>query len=174
MREIDSTIRFTARLSQSATLGLPDEPSAMLPPGRTLVEGTMDAFPFRAPLEGGVLQLNAALCLAAGVDAGDTVTVEITRIGEEPEIRMPADLREALGATPPAQACWAKITPMARRDWILWISTAKQEETRARRIEKARDMLASGKKRVCCFGCLNWLTKDHEVETWVALPEPVR
>jgi hypothetical protein len=37
---------------------------------------------------------------AAGADAGDTVTVEITRAGEEPETRVPMDLRKALAAAP--------------------------------------------------------------------------
>lgn len=80
---------------------------------------------------------------AAGADAGDTVTVEITRAGDEPETRVPMDLRQALAAASPTQALWPEVTPLARRDWILWISSAKQPETRGRRIEKACDMLAS-------------------------------
>jgi hypothetical protein len=46
---------------------------------------------------------------------------------------------------------WADITPIARRDWIQWITSAKQAQTRARRIGNACDMLAGGKRRVCCF-----------------------
>jgi uncharacterized protein YdeI (YjbR/CyaY-like superfamily) len=46
------------------------------------------------------------------------------------------DLRDALAAAPLPQALWADVTPIARRDWILWISSAKQPETRKRRIEK--------------------------------------
>ena len=82
------------------------------------------------------------------------------------------DLHQALAAAPLAQALWAAITPMARRDWILWVSSAKQPDTRRHRIEKACDMLASGKRRVCCFGGLNWLRKDHATagETWLPLP----
>ena len=63
--------------------------------------------------------------------------VEIARAGEEPHTRVPMDLRKALGADPLAQAGWEDITPMARRDWIFSISSAKQPETRSRRIEKA-------------------------------------
>src|SRR3989344_7930771 len=75
--------------------------------------------------------------------------------------RMPTDLRKALAAAPQAQELWADITPIARRDWILWISTAKQLETRRRRIKNACAMLASGKRRVCCFGGINWLMKNQ-------------
>jgi hypothetical protein len=46
---------------------------------------------------------------------------------------------------------WQDITTKARADWILWITTAKKADTRARRIANACDMLATGKRRVCCF-----------------------
>jgi len=78
------------------------------------------------------------------------------------ETRVPADLHKALTASPRAKALWADITPIARRDWILWITTAKQLETRVRRIEKACDMLASGKRRVCCWGGVKWLMKNNK------------
>jgi len=143
-----------------------------------MVEGTINGFPFRAALEpdgngSHWLRLSKALQDAAGADAQDAVSVEITRVGEEPELRVPMDLRQALEAAPRAQALWAQITPMARRDWILWIISAKQEETRQRRIENACDMLVSGKRRPCCMPGINWRTKDSLVtsdETWLALP----
>lgn len=113
------------------------------------------------------LGVDQALRQAVGAEAGDTITVEITRAGEEPEIRVPLELHRALEASPRARELWAAITPSARRDWILWIVSARQGDTRQRRIEKACDMLASGKRRVCCFGGLRWLMKDHPtVETW--------
>ncbi|MND03816.1 hypothetical protein D3C83_238160 [compost metagenome] len=65
---------------------------------------------------------------------------------------------------------------MARRDWILWISSGKLPETRQIRIEKACSMLGAGKKRVCCFGGLGWLRKDHAHagENWLPLISPKR
>lgn len=77
--------------------------------------------------------------------------------------KMPADLNKALSATPKALKTWESATPIARRDWILWLNTAKQAETRVRRIQKALDVLSKGKKRVCCFGGLNWLIKNNQV-----------
>jgi bacteriocin resistance YdeI/OmpD-like protein/uncharacterized protein DUF1905 len=181
-----STIRFRAKLFRPKATGkivswtlltLPKNASAQLPSrGLTMVEGTINGFPFRAALKPNgkgshCLRVNEAMHDAAGAGAGDAVTVEITRAGDEPETRVPTDLRKALAAAPRAQASWAEITPIARRDWILWISTAKQPETRRRRIEKACDMLASGKRRVCCFPGLNWLMKNHEsCGLWLPLP----
>jgi hypothetical protein len=189
LQETKSTIRFNAKLFRSKAtekigswtlLTLPRDARAKFPSrGITMVEGTINGFPFRAALEpdgkeSHSLRVNKALQDAAGANSGDTVTVEITRVGEEPETRVPVELRQALAAAPPAQALWADITHMARQNWILWITSARLPETRMRRIETTCDMLASGKKRVCCFGGLKWLMKDHPTssEGWLRLPSP--
>jgi hypothetical protein len=185
LQETRSTIRFSATLLQppdangsGSVLTLPANASAELPSrGPTMVEGTIHGFPFRAALEPvgegcHRLRINDAVRDAAGVGAGDMVTVEITRVGEEPEVRVPMDLLMALAAAPSAQALWEEITPMARREWIRWVISPKQEETRAHRIEVGMDMLAHGKRRPCCFPGVNWVTKDHVTpdETWLPLP----
>ena len=189
--EPESTIRFSAQLLRPeapagtgswSVLSLPKTASAELPSlGVSVVEGTINGFPFRAALEPGAkgnysLPVNRALQVAAGAAEGDVISVEITRVGEEPECRMPADLRDAMATAPSAAKLWTEITPLARRDWILWISSAKQPETRRNRIAKACSMLATGKRRPCCFGGLNWLVKDQPVagQTWVDLPKPER
>lgn len=71
--------------------------------------------------------------------------------GGDSEAKVPADLRKALAAAPAAKAQWSDLTAIARRDFISWIDAAKQPETRRRRIERACDMLATGKRRPCCF-----------------------
>jgi len=142
-----------------------------------MVEGTINAFPFRAALEPNGkgshwLRVNKIMRDAAGGDSVDTVTVEIARAGDEVEIRVPMDLRKALADAPLAKEGWEDITPLARRDWIFSICTAKQPETRRRRIEKACDMLASGKRRLCCFPGIKWLMEKNEKSCgmWMALP----
>src|SRR5204863_10142734 len=67
------------------------------------------------------------------------------------ELRLPTDLGKAFAAAPKAKAQWKDLTPIARRDFISWIDSAKQEETRRRRIERACSMLAAGKRRPCCY-----------------------
>ena len=64
---------------------------------------------------------------------------------------IPPDLRKALAAAPAAKAQWNDLTPIARRDFISWIESAKQAATRKRRVERACSMLASGKRRPCCY-----------------------
>lgn len=143
-----------------------------------MVEGTINSLPFRAALEpdgkgSHWLAVNKAMRAAADAESVDPVTVEIARAGEEAELRVPMDLRKALAADALAQAGWEGITPMARRDWIFSISSAKQPETRKRRIEKACNMLASGKRRLCCFPGVKWIMRENEKSCgmWLTLPD---
>jgi uncharacterized protein YdeI (YjbR/CyaY-like superfamily) len=46
---------------------------------------------------------------------------------------------------------WDALTPIARRDFISWVESAKGEETRRRRIESIPSRLLSGKRRPCCY-----------------------
>ena len=76
--------------------------------------------------------------------------------GEEGEAKVPTDLRKALVADPKANARWSDLTPIARRDFISWIDSAKQLETRKRRIERACSMLVAGKRRPCCYSIVSF------------------
>ncbi len=68
--------------------------------------------------------------------------------------RLPSDLRHALASLPKALKLWEDITPLARNEWICWVTSAKQEETRERRIKVGIDKLLSGMRRPCCWaGC---------------------
>ena len=175
LTETKSTIRFNAKLfrpkakekiGSGTLLTLPKNASAKLPSrGITMIEGTINGLPFRANLTSDNkgnrwLKITESMYSISDIDTEETVTMEITRIGEEIETRVPIDLRKALATTPKAQSLWANITPIARRDWIFWIISGKKLETRKIRIDKACAMLASGKRRVCCFGGVNWLMKN--------------
>lgn len=156
-------IRCKARLLRpkaAATwtfLVLPQTASARLPTRSALtVEGTLNGHSFRAVLEpdgqkSHWLKVSEKLRESADAEAGDVVQLEIAPAARQLEVRVPADLRKALAAVPKARVVWSSLTPVARRDWISWIVSAKQPATRARRIANACDMLGKGKRRVCCF-----------------------
>jgi uncharacterized protein YdeI (YjbR/CyaY-like superfamily) len=59
---------------------------------------------------------------------------------------VPMDLYKALGANPKAKATWKTLTPTERRDLVSWIEKAKNSEENKKRIEKASEILASGKR----------------------------
>src|SRR5262249_55089521 len=102
LQQTEKTIRFSARLvaqkgGEASYLHLSKAAGAELPsPGTIMVEGTLNGFPFRAPLESDgkgahALRVSKALQVAAGANAGEMVVVELTRVGDEPEVRVPPD-----------------------------------------------------------------------------------
>lgn len=68
--------------------------------------------------------------------------------------KVPSDLHKTLTANPKAKAKWENLTPIARRDFISWIESAKRPETRKRRVESLPSRLASGKRRPCCYAIM--------------------
>lgn len=158
-------IRFKAKLLRPAEpegaawtfFVLPKAASGKLPTrSQVTVDGTLDGQPFQATLEpdgqgGHWLKVEAELREAAGAGVGATVALEIAPAEKEPEPPVPPDLRQALADDPAARATWDDITPVARRDWIQWVTSGKKAETRVKRIAVACDKLAKGQRRACCF-----------------------
>ena len=138
-------------------LWLPENASAQLPSrGLVLVEGTINGVHSKIVLEpdgkgSHWFRVDSGLCEAAGIDAGDTVTVAVEPSKAWPEPEVPADLNVALVSDPQANALWVQITPMARWDWLRWIRATNNPETRSRRIEVALSKLNAGERRPCCF-----------------------
>lgn len=136
---------------------IPKKVSDTLPRrGRTTVEGTMNGHSFQATLEpdgqlSHWLKVSKELKEAVGATIGDTLTIELSPVDKEPDPEVPADLEKALMAAPDARRTWDSTTSIARLDWIHWVVSAKQAKTREKRIRDACEMLADGKKRVCCF-----------------------
>jgi bacteriocin resistance YdeI/OmpD-like protein/uncharacterized protein DUF1905 len=155
-----STIRFEAKLFKIGSwtlLRLPKSASAKLPSrGMTMVAGTINDFRFQAALEpdgkgSHWFKLDKAIRKTVGADLGDTVMLAIEPVKEWPEPNVPADLKDALAVVPQAHTLWMEITSSARWDWIRWIGSTKQPETRRRRIETACSKLKAGERRPCCF-----------------------
>jgi hypothetical protein len=174
MTKSEKKSQFKAKLLRAAKLGsdtacafviIPKSESAKLPRrGRTTVEGTINGYCFQALLEpdgqlSHWLPINEEMIKAAGAKIGDTPTFEIKPVQQEPEPKIPSDLEEALAAFPESRVVWDDTSTIARLDWIHWITSAKQSKTRALRISNACDMLASGKRRVCCFDPSGYYSK---------------
>jgi len=174
MTQVGTKSRFKAKLLRPLQPGsdtswtfvtLPKDASEKLPRrGRTTVDGSMNGHSFRATLEPNGqlshwLRVSRELREAAGADIGDDVVMEITPVEQEPEPDIPSDLLAALTAHPDARTAWDSTTTIARLDWIHWITSAKHSKTRTQRISNACDMLAAGKKRVCCFDPSGYYSK---------------
>ncbi|MEK6945222.1 MAG: YdeI/OmpD-associated family protein [Nanoarchaeota archaeon] len=68
--------------------------------------------------------------------------------------KMPADLQKAIDSIPTLKTIWKDITPLAKNEWICWVTSGKKSETRDIRIKKALSKLKDGMRRPCCWaGC---------------------
>lgn len=82
-----------------------------------------------------LIGLSKANRLAAGVETGDNIVVDVTFDAEPRPAIEPHDLATALDATPAARVAFDTLTVSQRRELIRGIEAAKRPETRARRID---------------------------------------
>jgi uncharacterized protein YdeI (YjbR/CyaY-like superfamily) len=79
-------------------------------------------------------------------DAG--VKPRRTKTGaHRPPPEAPDDLKAALSANPAAAAAFDAFAPSSKRDYVEWVTEAKQAATREKRIAQAVEWMAEGKKR---------------------------
>lgn len=70
--------------------------------------------------------------------------------------KMPADLRKSLASDETVLGFWQDLTPLGRNEFICWVDSAKQIDTRERRIMRTNEELLEGKRRPCCWvGCIH-------------------
>lgn len=70
-----------------------------------------------------------------------------TKTAPKPPVEPPADLLAALAANAKARATFEGFPPSHRREYVEWITEAKQEATRQRRLAQAVEWMAEGKSR---------------------------
>lgn len=76
--------------------------------------------------------------------------------------KLPPDLQKALITDSAALACWEILTPLARNEWICWVTFFKKEETRKEHVKRVISELKDGMRRPCCWiGCIH--RKDKAV-----------
>ena len=74
---------------------------------------------------------------------------------------LPSDLKKVLASDKKALAVWESITPLARNEWICWVTFVKKMETRKEHIQRAVSELKEGMRRPCCWiGCIHRTDKQ--------------
>jgi len=70
--------------------------------------------------------------------------------------KLPEDLRMELLSSPKALSAWEDITPLARNEWICWVTLVKKAETRKEHVKRTISELKEGMRRPCCWlGCIH-------------------
>jgi len=134
------------RKDASAAFTLPFDTRDVLGKAKVPVRVTINGYTWRSTVgnRGGIqyIVVNAEARRSAGVKAGDVVNITLVPDAEKREIEVPRPLQKALGAKLTQKLDGLSFTH--KKEFIVWYSEAKKEDTRARRIEKMKQMLASG------------------------------
>lgn len=152
-----SVHRFTGRLTEAGdgraggrSIVVPLDVPAIFGEVRPPVRGTVNGVPFRSRLMvyGGVtyLGLRDELRAAAGIEPGADVAVELARDDEPREVHVPTALATALEGDTIARERFEHLPFTHRREYAEWIAATKRDETRARRADRAVEMLREGLK----------------------------
>jgi uncharacterized protein YdeI (YjbR/CyaY-like superfamily) len=148
------SIELTAVLQPrgpAAAVVLSDDQVATVGEGakRFPVRATVDGYTWRtsvARMHGEFLVgLNKEVRAAAGVDAGDTVSVVLELDAEPREVDVPDALAQALAGDDAARAAFDRLAFTHRKEYARWIAEAKRDETRERRVAMAIEMLLGGR-----------------------------
>lgn len=69
---------------------------------------------------------------------------------------VPTNLKKALLTDSVALAKWEDLTPLARNEWICWVTFVKKAETRHEHVNRVVSELKEGMRRPCCWiGCIH-------------------
>lgn len=99
---------------------------------------SLDDLPPRAELEALVRKAMALI---------DKGVKPVRNKHEKAPFTVPQDLQAALDANAAARATFAGFPPSAQREYVEWVTEAKREETRTKRLAQTIEWLAEGKRR---------------------------
>jgi hypothetical protein len=113
---------------------------------RARVRGTLAGTPYRSSVmkDSGKYHMGVhkATLQAAGVEAGDSVAIEIELDDAPlPGDTLPPELEAAFAKDARKKAAWEKLAPSHRREHVKAIDEAKRPETRKARIARTLQML---------------------------------
>jgi hypothetical protein len=119
--------------------------------GQIKVKATFDGHPYRGVLSNmgtgcHIIGLRKDVRQAIGKQVGDKVRVEIEQDHEERVVDVPPDLKKVLAKSKKAQEFFDSLSYTNKKEYSLWISSAKREETREKRLSEIVPRLLKGKK----------------------------
>jgi bifunctional DNA-binding transcriptional regulator/antitoxin component of YhaV-PrlF toxin-antitoxin module len=135
-----------SRENGTASFTLPFDTREVWGKAKVPVKVTINGYTWRSTVgnRDGIqyLVVNAAARRHAGVKAGDFVTIMLEPDTEKRQIEVPIPLQKALGAKLTQKLNALSFTH--KKEFIVWYSEAKKDDTRARRVEKMKQMLSVG------------------------------
>lgn len=118
--------------------------------GQVKVKATFDGRPYQGSIanmgDGHILIVRKDIRKAIGKTTGDKVMVTLEEDKSERTIDLPEELAQILQENPEAEAFYNSLSYTNRKEYALWISSAKRGETKAKRLQETLHRLNSGIK----------------------------
>jgi hypothetical protein len=119
--------------------------------GQVKVRVTFDGHPYRGVIANmgtgcHIIGVRKDIRKAIGKEVGDVVNVTIEKDEEERIVEVPEDLETLLSKNRQAREFYDSLSFTNRKEYALWISSAKKDETREKRLKDALTKLLAGKK----------------------------
>ncbi|PIQ49509.1 MAG: antitermination protein NusB [Cytophagales bacterium CG12_big_fil_rev_8_21_14_0_65_40_12] len=118
--------------------------------GQVKVRATFDGVEYRGSIAnmgaGHILILRNDVRQAIGKVVGDMVLVTVQKDTEERIVEVPDELQALLNINPKAEEFYNTLSYTNRKEYVRWITSAKKQETKDRRLEKSSEMLLGGIK----------------------------
>jgi hypothetical protein len=145
--EFDATITAGAR--GGAFVEVPAEViDGLQATGRVPVVASFDGESYRGSLVRmrglWVLGIRTSIRTAIAKDVGSVVRVTLSRDVAPRTVEVPLALADALARKPDLLEAFERLSYTHRKEYATWILEAKKDETRARRIRRALEMIERG------------------------------
>jgi hypothetical protein len=119
--------------------------------GMVKVKAKFDGYPYRGILHNmgtgcHVIILRKDVRAAIGKEFGDVVDVEIIKDTEERIVDIPPDLEARLSKNKKAKTFFDSLSYTNKKEYAVWITSAKKVETREKRLAEIMPKLLMGRK----------------------------
>ncbi len=150
--KFDAILKNNPQFENSAFVEIPfDVEKTYNGQKRVKIKATIDGIPYRgllcrmgAPYH--ILGVLKGIREQIGKTHGDTVSITIEEDTEERIVELPDDFRKLLNANKEAEDFFNNLSYTNRKEYVVWITSAKKIETRNARLEKAIFLLLNKKK----------------------------
>jgi hypothetical protein len=118
---------------------------------RVKIRATIDGEPYRGTLvrmgtPHHILLILKEIRQKIGKSFGDEVAIELEEDLEPRVIDVPPDLQHAMENHPAARTFFNQLSYTHQKEYVGWITTAKQADTRQKRVDKTIELLLQGKR----------------------------
>jgi hypothetical protein len=119
--------------------------------GRVKVKAWFDGYPYRGILVNmgtgcHIIGVRKDVRQAIGKKVGDKIRVELEADTEERTVEVPEDLQKALAKSKKAVQIFNSLSYTNKKEYAVWVASAKKTETRQNRIAETIKKLLEGKK----------------------------